>query len=347
MEVSRGMEEKFTRGEPTVFAPFGYRMENKKWVIEEESAEIVREIFRRYAEGEGERAIAIDLGNRGVRTMRGNIPENRWVDYMLNNPAYIGMLRRSTAGTRAIANRYFAGEEVMTIKGVHEPIISMDLWNAVQDRIVKTKNSYPKYSKREQFVDYMLKGLVRCSSCGGTLAMSAATSGKSKTKTMQCCNYSRGSCKVSHSITIPKLEKNLIDGLEKAMRTKDFTFMPTHTKKTEAVTADYNKLIAVEERKLEKARQAYLSEIDTLEQYAQIKKDITERINALIAKRDEVIPKKEVDLDKFSKKVYEITEFIKRDDVTAVAKNEALRTLVGKIVYEKADGNLAIYFRSL
>ena len=32
VEVSRGMEEKVSRGEPICFAPFGYYMEDKKWL---------------------------------------------------------------------------------------------------------------------------------------------------------------------------------------------------------------------------------------------------------------------------------------------------------------------------
>ena len=107
---------------------------------------------------------------------------------------------------------------------------------------------------------------------------------------------------------------------------------------------DYDKLIAIEERKLERAKQAFLAEIDTIEQYAKNKEEITERISKLIAKRDEEAPRAEIDLDAYAKKVSEILEFIKRDDVTATAKNEALRTVIENAVFEKAKGNLALYF---
>ena len=43
----------------------------------------------------------------------------------------------------------------------------------------------------------------------------------------------------------------------------------------------------------------------------------------------------------------EVVEFIERDDVTPTAKNEALRTIIEKLVYEKAKGNLAIYFHDI
>jgi DNA invertase Pin-like site-specific DNA recombinase len=346
VEVSRGMEEKFSRGEPTNNAPFGYNMKDKQWLINEEEAEIVREVFKRFTDGEGQRAIAVDLGNRGIKTMRGNAPDNRWVDYMLNNPAYIGKLRRSPNGERAISKRYYKSDDIIIVDGCHEPIITKELWDKAQERIKLIKATYPKHAKREQPIDYMLKGLVRCGSCGGSLALGAVTSGKSNNRILQCCNYARGSCKVSHSIVVHKIEKALIEGLEQVIETKQFTITPKEPTKTDS-TVDYNKLIAVEERKLERAKQAFLAEIDTIEQYGQNKKEITERINTLIAKRDEETPRAEIDLDAYAKKVSEIVDFIKRTDVTEKAKNEALRTVIEKIVFEKAKGNLAIYFHEI
>ena len=344
VEVSRGMEEKFSRGEPTQPPPFGYYIKDKRWIVDEEQAPFVREAFQRYADGEGARAIAKDFGNRGLRTRYGNPVDNRWIDYMLNNPSYIGMLRRSPNGSRSISKRNYKDEEIMITKGLHEPLISIELWDKVQERIKKMKKIYPKHARREPATDYMLKGIVRCSSCGATLAKGAVTSGKSQNRILQCCNYSRGSCKVSHSVTMRKMESSLIEGLEQIIETKQFMITPKAPKKTESASVDFDKLIAVEERKLERAKQAFLAEIDTIEQYAKNKQEITERINNLIAKRDEEEPKKEIDLNAYAKKVAEVVDFIKRDDVTPTAKNEALRTIIDRIVFEKAKGNLAIYF---
>ena len=349
VEVSRGMEEKFTRGEPTCAPPYGYYMKDKKWLIDEKNGAsgIVLEVFNRFVNGEGIRTIATDLGERGVRTIRGNAPDNRWVDYMLNNPAYIGMMRRSPNGERAISKRNYKCDDIMMTEGCHEAIISKELWDRAQERIRQIKATYPKYAKREQPIEYMLKGLVRCSACGGTLALAGVTSGKSQNRTMQCCNYSRGSCKVSHSATVARVEKTLLEGLENALATKSFTIVPKTAKKANTATVDYDRLIAIEEKKLERAKQAFLAEIDTLEQYAKNKEEITARINGLIAKRDEETPNKDIDLDAFAKKVAEIVNFIKRTDVTEKAKNEALRTIIEKVVYEKAKNNLAIFFHEI
>ena len=346
VEVSRGMEEKISRGEPICNAPFGYYMKDKKWLVDESASGIVREIFQRFADGEGMRSIAVDIGNRGVRTRQGNPPENRWIDYMLNNPSYTGKVRQSPNGSRAISKRNYHNEDIKIVDGQHEAIISIELWDKVQERLKQIKASYPKYAKREQKADYMLKGIVRCSCCGGTLAMSAVVSGKNKTRTMQCCNYAKGSCTVSHSVTVPKVEKALIESLEQMIETMQFNIVPKAPKRTETATIDYDKLIAIEERKLERAKQAFLAEIDSIEQYAQNKKDINDRIASLLAKREEEAPKAEIDVDVYANKVAEIIDFIK-SDASEQAKNEALRTIIDNIVYEKAKGNLAISLHEL
>ena len=346
-EVVRGMTEKASRGEPNGPPPIGYYMEDKRWYPDEKYAPIVREIFERYADGEGSRPIAVSLADRGIVTRNGKRIDNRRIDYILHNSAYIGKVRWTPDGSKAVSKRQYDNENIMTVEGLHEPIISMELWNRVQERIKQIKASYPKYAKREQPVQYMLKGLVRCSSCGGTLAMSSVVSGKNKIQTMQCCHYSKGSCTVSHSITVPKVTNALIEGLEQVIQTKQFNIVPKAPKHTETATVDYDKLIAIEERKLERAKQAFLAEIDTIEQYGQNKKEITERINGLIAKRDEEAPAKPIDINAYAKKVADLVKFIKRPDASEEAKNEELRTILEKVVYEKANGNLALYFHEI
>ena len=347
-EVIRGMTEKASRGEPTCAPPFGYYMKDGRYYPDEESgkADIIREIFTLYANGAKLREIALMMADRGIRTRFGRNPENRWIEYVLRNPCYIGKIRWSLDGERAVSKYDFDNEKIMTVDGQHEPLISMELWETVQKMLDDQKMKYPKYAKREQPVQYMLKGLVRCSSCGGTIAMASAVSGKSKVRTMQCCNYSRGSCNTSHSVTMPRVELSFIEGLKEAIKTKQFTMVPVKQKKADSEQIDYDKLIMLEERRLERAKQAYLAEIDTIEQYAQNKKEISERIEDLIKRRDTVIVK-EVDLNAFADKVSSIAEFIERDDVEDLAKNEALHTIIEKVVYEKAKGNLAIYFHDL
>ena len=347
VEVIRGMTEKASRGEPTCAPPFGYIMKDGKYYPDEESgkADIVREVFTLYANGVKQREIALVLANKGIRTRFGKNPENRWVDYMLHNHCYIGKIRYTPDGTRAVSQGKLDNENIMIVDGHHEPIISMELLDKVQNMLEKQEKTYPKYARQFQPIDHMLKGLIRCDCCGGTLAING-WSVKNKVRNLQCCNYSRGSCRVSHSISQAKLEAAFVAGLKQALEAKQFTLSPRVQKKSDPTEIDFNKLIAVEERRLARAKEAYLAEIDTIEQYKQNKQEITDRIDDLIARRDKEADK-EFNIDEFTAKVMKVVEFIEREDVTPAAKNEALHTIIEKVVYEKAKGNLAIYFHDL
>lgn len=348
-DVKRGLEEKIARREPINAPPFGYIIRDKQYHPDEESgaAEIVREVFRRYAAGEKQREIAVSLGNRGVRTKYGKMPENRWIDYMLANSTYVGKLRYSMDGKRHISNRDYNSADILTVDGAHAPIISEDLWNEVQERLRLQKAAYGKRARTETPSQHMLKGLVRCSSCGSTLVMGVKY-GRKGISSLQCHLYAHGKCHVSHGITVPKAEAAVLEGLRAAVGSKQFTLTPKKATPSTQNSVDYNKLIAIEERKLARAKEAYLAEIDTLEQYRATKAEVESKIAELCALRDKSEKQDvEIDVDKFAKKVQEILNFVERPDVTAEAKNEALRTIIEKIVFEKAKGNLAIYFHDI
>ena len=342
-EVTRGMTEKISRGEPVTAPPFGYRMENKNYIPDEESgaADVVREVFQLYADGMGQRAIAVYLGNKGVRTKYGGMPDNRWIDYMLQNPCYIGKLRWSTDGTKAVSKRDYENESIITIDGHHKPIITPEFWDKAQERIAEQKKRYRKYARREQPAEYMLKSLIHCDTCGGTISLASLKSGKNRVNTMQCCNYSRGICHVSHSVTMPKLETAFINGLEEALKTNKFNIAPAPKKQDDGV--DYDKLIAVERRRLARAQEAYLAEIDTLEQYSANKKEITSKIEDLKNKQQQSAAEA-FDIETFRKKLTYVVEFLKKSDVSEQAKNEALRSIIDKAIYSKSTETLTITF---
>jgi DNA invertase Pin-like site-specific DNA recombinase len=346
-EVRRGMTEKVSRGEPTCAPPMGYIMRDGKYYPDEESgkADIVREVFTLYASGVRQREIALVLADRGIRTRNGKKPEIRWVEYILRNQCYIGKIRYTTDGSKAVSKGKLDNESIMVVDGQHEPIISMELWDKVQKMLDDQKKAYGKYAKRNQPIGHMLKGLVKCSACGGSLAVNGY-SGKAKVRCLQCCNYSRGSCRTSHNITLPRIEAAFVEGLKEAIGNKQFNIVPSKPKKSDPTAIDYDKLIAVEERRLARAKEAYLAEIDTIEQYAQNKKEITERIDDLKSRREKDT-EKEIDIDVFADKVAGVVELIEREDVTIEAKNEALHHIIEKVVYEKAKGNLAIFFHDI
>lgn len=345
-EVRRGMTEKASRGEPLCAPPFGYVMRDGQYFPDEESgaADVVREIFRRYADGESMREIAVSLGDRGIKTKGGNKPDKRWISYTLNNPCFIGKIRWSTDGTRAVTRLKYDNNSIMTVQGIHEPLIDTELWERVQARLAQQKNTYPAYARQDQSAGYMLKGLVRCSACGGALTRTGFKSGKNKVRCLQCCAYNIGSCTVSHGITVPRIEAAVIDGLRQAVGSQTFSVTPRKPQQTERKGVDYDKLIALEERRMERAKEAYLAGVDTIEQYAAAKEEITIKIAELTAMRERDNAPQSLDKAAYAAKVAGVLEIITDDGVAPEAKNEALRTVVEKIVYNKPEERVEIYF---
>ena len=333
-EVKRGMQEKASRGEPVAPAPFGYRMEDNR-LIPDEKAPIVREVFSMYAAGRGQMDIARCLGDRGVRTNRGTRPENRFIEYMLNNPVYIGKIRWSKEG-RTASKRKYDDENIVVYDGKHEPIISEELWQAVHKRLEQEKKMYRPRTRRNEPIAWMLKGLVHCSNCGSTLCYQSAAG------SIQCYKYAHGQCTKSHSISVVKINRIVIETLENAVDTLSFNMEPRNVK-TAAAGSDAERLIKLEERKLVRVQEAYEAGIDDIEEYANKKRKIQTEIERL----KKLMPAPEAktfDKIEFAKKVSSVLRQIKSPDVSETAKNEALRTIISKIVYNKSAQNLDIYF---
>lgn len=85
------MRESCLKGNAAGVKPiFGYRLVNKKYVIEENEAEIVRKLFSDYMDGKISKELVEWLKNSGVRTHRGKVFSFGRVSEMLRNPKYIG-----------------------------------------------------------------------------------------------------------------------------------------------------------------------------------------------------------------------------------------------------------------
>ena len=336
-EVRRGMVEKFNRGEATGVAPYGYSVIGKQ-LIPNNDADTVRWIFDRYASGQGCRAIAAELADKGVRTPRGNVPDNRWVAYMLDNPTYIGQRRYSTEGPANYSRADYDGTHVLTAEGCHEPIIDLAIWDAVR----KKRGSHDaeiKYLRRAAPRVYMLKGLVRCGSCGATLTMLGTAS-----PSLQCHRYAKGQCQTSHCITIRKADELVIETLERIITAKNYKFAPPKPKKL-TVSHDWDKLIAAEEAKVSRAKAALLEGIFTPAEYREAKAAIDRTLSQLRAGKAAEAPSRSApDLRFYTRKVSEVLEIIKSPDVSAQAKNEALRSIIDKIVYNKDPASFDFYF---
>ncbi|MDT1064639.1 recombinase family protein [Paracoccus sp. CPCC 101403] len=70
--------------------PYGYRVQGRKLLVEEDRAAEVRWIFDRFAELGSGTMLAREVALRGLRTSRGNPLDKKYIYRMLNNRAYLG-----------------------------------------------------------------------------------------------------------------------------------------------------------------------------------------------------------------------------------------------------------------
>ena len=109
--------------------PLGYRVEDRKLVIIDSEAEIVRAIFRRYAELGSVRLLKQELDARGIKSKSWTSASGRPIG---GKPFSRGALYLM------LQNRTYLGEIVhkgQSHPGDHAPIIDQPLWDAAQSRL--------------------------------------------------------------------------------------------------------------------------------------------------------------------------------------------------------------------
>ncbi len=276
-EVKRGMTEKAKRGEPLSIPPFGYKMENKRLVPAENESDIIKQVFAWYADGVGMLRIAKNLNAAGVRTHRGNLIENRTVEYWLNNPAYIGKIRWTPTGK---TSRNYHNADSMITDGTHEPLIDIDTWERVQNRMKDQKEKYRKWHKPSDSVSHWLVGIIHCGICGGPVVNCGGY--------LYCGNRAKGTCAGNGGVKVTKAEEYILKQLEYTMNGK-ISVNALQRKKADVDNKDiYASQLQRAQTRLKRVREAYESGIDTLEEYSASKRRIQHEIDAIKAEMSRV-----------------------------------------------------------
>ena len=225
-------------GEPLSQPPYGYMKspENKKkWIIDPEAAEVVRDIYRMCLEGMGNESIARELQNKQVL-----IPMAYWQSKGLNrggkktqpNPykwckttvqkilcqqEYCGDVINFKTYSKNFKNKTRIDNPVENwkiFKDVHEPIIDRDTWETVQKLVARTKRRAPK---KENARKHIFSGLIRCADCGTNMRYHTNTVNKD-IHYFSCGNYvkdTRGTCPERHYIRADALEQIVVFELKR------------------------------------------------------------------------------------------------------------------------------------
>lgn len=336
-EVKRGMQEKFSRGGVVSQPPFGYRMGDGVFVPDKNNADIVKMIFSDYISGAGIRKIATKLNDLGIRTTKGNKFDDRNIEYILTNPVYIGKLRRSKNGRDALDRFHEDHENTIYVDGKHESIIDNEIFEKAQKKRLALKKLYKKYD-RQAPVEFMLKGLVRCSNCGATLTLNA------KNQSLQCYRYAKGTCNVSHSILLKKINTLIIQKIKSDLSTGNFEVNIQRQEESNKNEIPIAAIIEKEYKKLARVREAYEAGVDTLEEYKTNKNKIQQRIKELESMQPEQEAPK--DIKKIMTGKFKATlDILENPDTSESTKNIALRAIVDKIIFVKPRGIVEIFYK--
>ena len=151
--------------------PYGYRIADKKLVTEPQEAEIVRLIFTRYLQPDGQiNAVVRWLNENGYRrTVKGvEQPFNFYfVSHILRNPIYSGRItyNRRTNSEKIRQNP----KEVISVRGKHEALVSEEDWERAQKKRECFSGRNEKKDNPERIS--MLSGLVKCPACGNGMVV--------------------------------------------------------------------------------------------------------------------------------------------------------------------------------
>lgn len=160
----------------------GERRVRVEYRVNPEQAEIVREIFRRYAAGEGLRAIVKELNGRRVPPPRaGRRGTGSWspsaVWAMLRRDRYRGILiwgrqeKTYRQGTKVRVPR--VESDWIRVEEAQLRIIDDDLWFAAHAQMRPTTRE-PGVKAGGRPPRYLLSGFSVCDQCGGPIAVSNA-----------------------------------------------------------------------------------------------------------------------------------------------------------------------------
>ncbi len=156
----------------TTNAPYGYRLISGKLIVVESEAENVREIFNLYLSGMGANKIFYTMLSRGIKDLSTN-----QIRYILSNEKYMGdsiFQKYYTPMVLPLRTKENRGElPKYHYEATHEPIVSKELFDRVQEIIKQKATRTEKVNKNEFY-----SGKIRCRHCGWVYKKITRNSGR-------------------------------------------------------------------------------------------------------------------------------------------------------------------------
>ena len=324
-------------------APFGYKFEfegkNRFLVVDDEKANIVKIIFDMYLEGLGAYKIANYLNSLGYKTSTGRDWYEKGIRDIIKNKAYCGYIVWNKVERKRNSSRRSPEKQIESL-GLHEPIISEDIWNKAQE--MRTKRSISPVHDNKKLTN-PLAGLVKCKLCGATLTASSSTYGGKKVKFL--------SCKTCYKVAAVKLdvfESEVLNSLDSILNTyklylnddiesfDDSSKLNTYLNLLKQLEKESITLIKQKE-KLHDLLEKGIYDIDT---YLDRSKVLAEKIennkNSIDKVKNDIEYESthSIDISEVVPKLENLLElYTKTND--AAEKNQLLKTVIDSIIYHK------------
>ena len=215
--------------------PYGYKKDERdkqQWLVDEEAANVVKEIFSLCMQGYGPTQIARILTERGretpiiykrrvglpITSQETEFPEiwaTQSVNKILANPTYLGHtvnFRTKKKSYKSKKKIDLPKEEWAIFENTHEAIIDQDTFDTVQ-RIRQAKRRPTDMGEMSIF-----SGLVYCADCGQKMYLCRCTTMKQK-EYFNCSSYrkkKKATC-TSHQITVEAVAHFVLTNLQRVL----------------------------------------------------------------------------------------------------------------------------------
>lgn len=216
-------------------APFGYQKDpndRHHLIVDPEAAEVVKSIFRMFADGIGYVRMTKLLREQNVLNPQAYFNQNnpdyyKTSDYwrkpfdwhatsiraILNNPVYLGKLVFGRSKTKGFFDKrrvHTEESEWVVAENTHEPLITQEQWDTVH-QMMKARRRENGTGTVQPFA-----GLVKCADCGSSLNLSYDKR-KERYTSFSCWvykNYGKERC-TSHSIGCKTLNQLVLEDIRR------------------------------------------------------------------------------------------------------------------------------------
>ena len=296
------------------FAPYGYRLVDGVLQINEDEAPAIRTIFEQYLSTDtGANGLSKYLETHGFQKLtrqNGTSPlfSATLIRAILKNPVYCGKIafgRRKLEKIHGTRNEYHQvpQENYLLVDGLHEGIVSEELWNAAQVKLLAQSKRYEPVNRSKMEQAHLLSALVKCPVCGAGMYSNKCTKRKKdgtpyKSFSYYSCKHrkmQRGQkCDFNKQIQEEVLDNAVVEVIIKLVSNPKFAAMMQEKINSKVDTTAIEQEIAAAEKQL---RQYYsikskiMEEIDTLDpddrHYIIRKSDLDERLYRMYDKIEE------------------------------------------------------------